>query len=277
MSEVSPRELLEACDALWDTDVNRMVLGTDLVIHMEGQKFSANDHSDRCDKPFFTSVCAEKFKLPTYAKFIALLDNYIPICGQAEQVTAQEKKEEVDFIEAIFPTKPIQFCWEFLKKHNKAPTTPNEFKKFLHAMWFGLYRRTSGGPLDSSGFEHVFVGEIKNGEVSGCHNWIQIYLEEKKKNLNYKGFFLGRGRGAKAPVEPYIVTMQFDWHGVEKKVGSTLLGVSPEFEMALYTMCFMCGTESNLVELGDFRVVIVCHEYNHGKNIGTCYPETPRA
>jgi hypothetical protein len=42
----------------------------------------------------------------------------------------------------------------------------------------------------SSGFEHVFVGEIKTveGEVSGFHNWIQFYLEEKNKNLNYYGF-----------------------------------------------------------------------------------------
>lgn len=43
--------------------------------------------------------------------------------------------------------------------------------------------------LDSSGFEHVFVGETKSGtEIVGFHNWIQFYLQEKNGNLDYKGY-----------------------------------------------------------------------------------------
>ena len=48
----------------------------------------------------------------------------------------------------------------------------------------------SGGPLDSSGFEHVFVGEIKNNAVSGSHNWVNFYFEEKSNDFvygNYQG------------------------------------------------------------------------------------------
>lgn len=42
---------------------------------------------------------------------------------------------------------------------------------------------------DSCGFEHVFVGETKNGqEVMGLHNWIQFYLQEKHNNVDYKGY-----------------------------------------------------------------------------------------
>ena len=41
---------------------------------------------------------------------------------------------------------------------------------------------------DSSGFEHVFVGEEKNGVIVGLHNWIQMYQEEKKGNLDYMGY-----------------------------------------------------------------------------------------
>ena len=45
---------------------------------------------------------------------------------------------------------------------------------------------------DSSGFEHVFVGETRGDkEVIGLHNWIQFYLQEKRGNIDYKGFLPG--------------------------------------------------------------------------------------
>lgn len=42
---------------------------------------------------------------------------------------------------------------------------------------------------DSSGFEHVFVGETRGGRtVIGFHNWIQLYLQEKLGHIDYKGY-----------------------------------------------------------------------------------------
>ena len=43
--------------------------------------------------------------------------------------------------------------------------------------------------MDSSGFEHVFVGETRSGtEIIGFHNWLQFYLQEKHGHLDYKGY-----------------------------------------------------------------------------------------
>lgn len=42
-----------------------------------------------------------------------------------------------------------------------------DFKKMLYQMWFALYRRETWN--DTCGFEHVFVGEVDKGEVSGLH------------------------------------------------------------------------------------------------------------
>lgn len=50
----------------------------------------------------------------------------------------------------------MKFCHEYLVSQGKANSNMHEFKKQLYQIWFTLYRRE--GVLDSSGFEHVFVG-----------------------------------------------------------------------------------------------------------------------
>ena len=37
-------------------------------------------------------------------------------------------------------------------------------------------------------FEHVFVGEIDKGEVTGLHNWLQFANLERKGTLDYRGY-----------------------------------------------------------------------------------------
>ena len=82
----------------------------------------------------------------------------------------------------------------YLFSKGKSPQDKNAFKHQLYDLWFKLYRRTRGTrALDSSGFEHVFVGETRGGkEVIGFHNWIQFYLQEKAGNVDYQGYIRGR-------------------------------------------------------------------------------------
>ena len=47
--------------------------------------------------------------------------------------------------------------------------------------------------MDSSGFEHVFVGESRQKEVIGFHNWIQFYLQEEKGLVDYQGYIRSYG------------------------------------------------------------------------------------
>lgn len=70
--------------------------------------------------------------------------------------------------------------------------------------------------------------------------------------------------------ETQLLTIQFEWNGVLKSVSSTLIGVSPEFEVALYTLCFFLGGEDNHVELGPYPVNIKC--YRLGNKIGSVFP-----
>jgi hypothetical protein len=38
-----------------------------------------------------------------------------------------------------------------------------------------------------------------------------------------------------------VLSVQFDWKGQRKPVTTLLIGTSPEFELALYTLCFVAG------------------------------------
>lgn len=59
--------------------------------------------------------------------------------------------------------------------------------------------------------------------------------------------------------------------------GSSFIGTSPEFELALYTMSFLMGNEDNKVEIAGYDVNVKCYKFTDkysGKTyIGTAYPE----
>lgn len=70
----------------------------------------------------------------------------------------------------------------------------------------------------------------------------------------------------------HILALQFSWKNGIKPKGSIFVGVSPEFEFALYTLCFLVSPNERVkVQFSLYDVEIVCHHYNQ-KHIGTTYP-----
>ena len=54
-------------------------------------------------------------------------------------------------------------------------------------------------------------------------------------------------------------------------MGSTFIGTSPEFEVALYTIMFLCAPlQKTDLTIAGLNVVITC--YKHGLNLGTSFP-----
>lgn len=153
----------------------------------------------------------------------------------------------------------MKFCHEYLVSQGKANSNMHEFKKQLYQIWFTLYRRE--GVLDSSGFEHVFVGEVKDNKIIGFHNWIQFFLEEKKRQVDYKGFILPKTTGSHKRVseDEQLISIQFSWHSDTKEVSSIFIGTSPEFELALYTLCFLAGGDENDIVVGPYHINLKCY------------------
>jgi len=82
----------------------------------------------------------------------------------------------------------MKYCLNYLASKKKVSNDLSKFKTELYNIWFrGYYRKAVN---DTSAFEHVFVGEVKedNDGVIGFHNWITIYKEEQKGNFDYRGW-----------------------------------------------------------------------------------------
>jgi poly(U)-specific endoribonuclease len=265
--------LSAACSKLWQLDFNRLTPDVHYRLNVQrGHKpYAAGDSAP---DPLFDFVDQYIFFLPTFKTFYALLDNYERETGTAEIVTRAELEENRAFIQAVLATPVMKYVHSYLVTKGKAKNSLNAFGKQLDDLWFKLYRRE--GANDSSGFEHVFVGEDRDGKVMGMHNWIQLYVEERRGNLDYRGYIFPRKRTTPGPdSHEQLLTMQFAWVGDLKPVSTSFIGVSPEFELALYTLCFLCGQEKNRVQLGGHDAQVTCYKFRSGRNttIGTSFPE----
>eukprot|EP00095_Tigriopus_kingsejongensis_P010064 maker-scaffold99_size374999-snap-gene-2.32 protein:Tk10064 transcript:maker-scaffold99_size374999-snap-gene-2.32-mRNA-1 annotation:"hypothetical protein LOTGIDRAFT_230532" len=152
--------------------------------------------------------------------------------------------------------------------------TMDDFRAQIYTLWLDGYDRdgTSANVVGSSGFEHVFMGELKDGKVSGFHNWLKYYHEEQNGSIDYLGYlsqadFTTNGQG---------ITDVFKWNGNMKCIGSMFVGTPPELDLAVYTTCFLvrggskCTMSYNGVE---FYVTTFDLKQNGKIHIGTAYPD----
>ena len=286
-ANIDSMSLQDAFTYLWDVldKGNRLEWGQDgFTLDMQS-KGRFNSVQDRCKKPLFDTMNKDhKFWSSRITKaFISLLDNYERETGKAERVTSTEKKEMDEFVEALCATDCMRFAFHYLKIHGKDKRakrmrTINDFKNLIFDLWLAPYRRFKKN--DSSGVEHVFVGEEKRGAIIGLHNWVQYYLEEAKGNINYLGWAGKQDRDYSDDCN--IVSVKFTWddddEDVEAKPISTILcGSTVEVEFAMLTMTFLAGNQNGETEcnLGNEKCKICCHPQRAmgGPKIGTAFIE----
>ncbi|KAK6061324.1 hypothetical protein COOONC_01017 [Cooperia oncophora] len=126
-------------------------------------------------------------------------------------------------------TKVFQLVFEYLQRNgNKYATNMKTLKEYLWNLWFGTYSRCRG-PMGSSGWEHVFVGEWKGRKVDGHHSWVRYYLLQKSDLIDYHGYYVY--------VPDLIGTVQYTWENHVKPKGGFLIGTSPAFDFSLFSVC----------------------------------------
>ncbi|XP_028681676.1 uridylate-specific endoribonuclease A [Erpetoichthys calabaricus] len=233
---ITNEELKDMSELLFSLDKNK-AHPSELIINPQRliPNSETNQKVDLSTEPLYTFVDeATLFTKPTYAALIKLLDNYNRMTGTAEHFTKEQVAEQEAFLKKVVTDTEIGRQLSTFLLAKGVYTSEAELIQDLQMMWFGLYSRNKG-QLDSSGFEHVFVGEIKSSKVSGFHNWVQFYLLERRGQLNYYSHnFDGPWAGF-----PDILGMQFNWSGYFKEVGSAFIGSSPEFDFAIYSLCYI--------------------------------------
>jgi len=266
LTQVSDDDLRKFSSDLLDLDNNV----AQPVYHLQ-EKLTRQRNMQFVNQPLslFEPLNANILKRDTYAKFIKLLDNYDWKVEVPEQITDTERNEINDFLTAILETPVMKKVHEYLIQ-NGVINRNQDFKQLLYDYWFTLYPR-KGRTLGSSGFEHVFVGEISKNEISGLHNWIQFYLLEQAGHINYQGFF--SHLVLKKPVS--LIKYKFAWKGYTKPTTSMLISTSPEFEIGLYTVCFFLRPNAKCpIRLGDKTISIQTFKHNYKGNeyVGSAYP-----
>ncbi|CEF61815.1 Poly(U)-specific endoribonuclease [Strongyloides ratti] len=266
---VRNNEIIDLVNKFYDSDINAPT-GESIVLNYQGHTALRNVN-DVAPLPLFTKVDTSIKRKPTFNAYFALMDNYIENVGVRESITTEETNEIDNFLNLVMNTTiGIEF-YNFLKlKKHPFVNSDRIYKNWLKQLWFGTYSRAKGVP-DTSGFEHVFMGEIKNDEISGLHNWYRFYYLEsqgQKQSFDYKGYIIKRFKT--------MASVKYSWKGYFKKGGSFFIGTSPEYDFFVYTLCFLFrrGNNGCGIEVNGCTASITSYEIHQNNKIyiGTLFP-----
>ncbi|CAG8701043.1 9010_t:CDS:2 [Dentiscutata erythropus] len=263
-----------AVQRLWELDKNRLEPGVDYTLNVYISH--GNDHNAPAPKPLFNHVDRKVTSIPTYKFFYALLDNYIPQTGIPEVVDDSELKENERFLKACLQTGPLLYAFKYLQAKGAVKGNIADFEKELNEMWFNMYRRQGHGE-DSSAFEHVFLGEVRNHEAKAFHNWITFYFYEKAGKMTFESLIPlkeGHSKHINPSGKEHVITLRFSFEGARKPFSTSFIGTSPEFELAMYTMLFLLKHSDTHVTLDDANLNLKIYPFDQNgiRFIGSAFP-----
>ncbi|KAL7017013.1 hypothetical protein ACKWTF_010226 [Chironomus riparius] len=266
-SKATDAELLTLSDSLFSKDIYNPFKF--VIVNYQGRTQSSAT-TDEASQPLL-QIDEKLYSVNTVEKMKLMFNNYEQDTSINEYVTPIERKEENDFIDAVLLTPVMRHAMNFLTQKGVVTADPATHKELLKTIWFGMYSR-GHGKISSSGFEHVFMSEVKEGNVIGLHNYIYLTEQEKSRDVDYKGWLKKIDLGNKGQ----IAKIRFALNGLDKPSNSLFIGTSPELELALYTVCFEVrpDQECRMAYGGkDFNIVTHTFRYRGTNYIGSAYPE----
>lgn len=203
------------------------------------------------DHKVIAEVSIPRAKRETYDLAKALFDNYRLDQTKREETTQAEAQEMLALLEPLTDSAPMEEVKQQIGDLRNKAYSRDEFQTLIFDIWFRQYN--DGRNLDLSGFEHVVVGEQKEGTVSGYHFWYRYYLDDfgllgTGDDIDFNGSRYPKHLAREALAVPDVVTLAYRWRaqdhdtGVErplfKPTGGFWVGCSVEGLMALGMLRF---------------------------------------
>ncbi len=235
-------------------------------------------------------------KMESYKLVETLFNNYVLDQTKSEVDTIEEHKVEQQeiqsFIEYVYKTPPMQTAREYYSQRAKKQVTDDEWWSIIERVWFAQF--DSNKNKDLSGFEHVIVGEQKQGKVQGYHFWYKYYLDEQfvpgalpssnppatppQDTIHFLGW------KGKLNSSPDCVTLSFVWEAFDykakkyrkltKPIGGFWVGLSVEGLMAIGTVRFLeQAFAPKQTTINDVTYNLVLFRSPNDKHLRTFYPE----
>jgi len=271
--KVTDAELRAVTNAMSQADTNGFTVGgSDGQVQVNLQAHVSGENSgDKSPKPLFEKV-PDLSGIPTYEKFFQLRSLYTADVNANDAPDSKTYAAIDDFLSVAMETDVMKQLEAFVQKYNLI-NGGSSLRDKIKLIWFTPYSRANNHKvLGSSGFEHVFLGEVKGQEVEGFHSWAVFSEEEKARRTNYWGYIDQTQYGNNKALN---IKNVFSWlHGSVKPTGGFVIGPSVEYGLASYTLCWLARPDSlcNVQFQGtDYQIQTYTETWGGKQLVGSAY------
>lgn len=240
----------------------------------KGKYVTVNLDADPDAGEFLLELDDDVLNCPTMKAFIDLSDNFKAPVNVDDNLGVEYINEKEEFLNSVMDTKIMKITEDWMIAQGIFEGSNLTLHDVVDHIWFQQYAGShSSGVLDSTGFEHTFVGQINEERVLGLHNWIHFYELEQAGNVTYTDYvdqtiFDGDGVNKGS-----VLKFSYDWQGASKDNGTMFIGTSPELEIALYTVCYIARANVKCpVQLNGKQFTITTMDYNRLRVIAVANP-----
>lgn len=214
------------------------------------------------------SIKQKYFSRRDIKSFIALFCNYNPGLEREEIVT----EEKLERIETFF--KYLRLKKYFQELCRLYPCI--DVEKVIKHEIFGLFSIVNGF-RNTSGFKHIFVGEVYNHRPLGLHNWIRYYLGQESgeiifqenKSLYVDNRFVSISYKLRDPFNTHLF--------VHAPINNFFVGTHPMLELCIIALVYLNNLERGdtglnvrfFVEEKNYQIV----SYDYTNKLRTAFPE----